>query len=136
MSIWDRHRSADESHVDGRRSTRRPVPPLTPAGQDASSFRLKEGKAASWEDRHIWERCVTRGGMPNAMFPRFYNNNALIVQSPGYVTILLEEIHEARIIPLDTRPPLSKTFVSGMGIREVDGKATRLWWRREISITG
>ena len=44
------------------------------------------------------------------MFPRFYNNNALIVQSPGYVTILLEEIHEARIIPLDTRPPLSENI--------------------------
>jgi len=96
-------------------------PPLTPAGQDASSFRLKEGKAASWEDRHIWERCVTRGGMPNAMFPRFYNNNALIVQSPGYVTILLEEIHEARIIPLDTRPLLSEN------IRQWNGDPRGRW---------
>ena len=90
-------------------------PPLTPAGQDAKNFQLKEGKADSWEDRHIWERCVTRGGMPNAMFPRGYNNNALILQRPGYVTILLEEIHETRIIPLDDRPPLGRNIRQWMG---------------------
>ena len=96
-------------------------PPLTPAGQDAKSFRLKEGKSDSWEDRHIWERCVTRGGMPNAMFPRFYNNNALILQSPGYIAILLEEIHEARIIPLDNRPPLPEI------IRQWNGDSRGRW---------
>ena len=90
-------------------------PPLTPAGQDAKSFRLKAGKADSWEDRHIWERCVTRGGMPNAMFPRGYNNNALILQIPGYVAILLEEIHETRIIPLDDRPLLRRNIRQWMG---------------------
>ena len=58
------------------------------------------------EDRHLWERCITRGGMPNAMLPRAYNNNAQIVQAPGYVVIVLEQIHEARIIPLDGRPHL------------------------------
>lgn len=96
-------------------------PPLTPAGQDARSFRPKAGKADSWEDRHIWERCVTRGGMPNAMFPRFYNNNALIVQSPGYVVILLEEIHEARIIPLDPRPLLPEN------VRQWNGDSRGRW---------
>jgi len=80
-------------------------PPLTPAGQIALTSRPRGDD--SWEDRHIWERCVTRGGMPNAMFPRSYNNNVQIFQSPGYVVMLLEQVHEVRIVPLDDRPPLA-----------------------------
>ena len=45
------------------------LPALTPAGE----LRRATGEKApggmenddTWEDRHIWERCVTRGGMPN-----------------------------------------------------------------------
>ena len=47
--------------------------------------------------------------------PRGYNNNALILQTPGYVAILLEEIHETRIIPLDDRPPLRQNIRQWMG---------------------
>ena len=32
-----------------------------------------------------------------------YNNNVQILQTPGYVTILNEMVHNARIIPLDGR---------------------------------
>jgi hypothetical protein len=38
------------------------------------------------------------------MLPYPYNNNYQIVQSPGYVAILTEMMHLARIIPLDERP--------------------------------
>lgn len=79
-------------------------PSLTPAGETATHSRDRGDD--SWEDRHIWERCVTRGGMPNAMFPRAYNNNVQIFQTQGWVAILLEQIHETRLIPLDDRPPL------------------------------
>jgi len=37
------------------------------------------------------------------MFPAGYNNAYQIVQSPGYVTIMSEMIHDARVIPLDGR---------------------------------
>ena len=33
-----------------------------------------------------------------------YNSNYQIVQAPGYVMILVEMIHNVRIIPLDGRP--------------------------------
>ena len=79
-------------------------PPLTPAGELARNGRPRGDD--TWEDRHIWERCVTRGGMPNAMFPRSYNNNVQIFQSPGWVALLLEQVHETRLVPLDGRPPL------------------------------
>lgn len=38
------------------------------------------------------------------MLPTGYNNNYQIVQTPEYVVILVEMIHDARIIPLDGRP--------------------------------
>ena len=77
-------------------------PPLTPAGDRARNSRPRGDD--TWEDRHIWERCVTRGGMPNAMFPRSYNNNMQVFQAPGYVVMLLEQVHELRVVPLDDRP--------------------------------
>jgi hypothetical protein len=37
------------------------------------------------------------------MVPSFYNNNYQIVQGPGYVAILVEMIHDVRLIPTDGR---------------------------------
>lgn len=50
-----------------------------------------------------WERCITRG-VPGSMWPGAYNNGHQIVQTPGYVVLHSEMIHEARVIPLDGRP--------------------------------
>jgi hypothetical protein len=88
-------------------------PPLTPAGEAAKKNLLLG--AESWEDRHLWERCITRGGMPNAMFPRAYNNNAQVFQGPGFVAILMEQIHETRLIPIDGRPHVSQSVRQWMG---------------------
>ncbi len=46
------------------------------------------------------DRCLSRGvfGM---MMPTAYNNGKLIMQSPGFVMIHSEMIHNARIIPID-----------------------------------
>ena len=52
------------------------------------------------------ERCIARG-VPGGMFPGSYNNGMQIVQSPGYVVILSEMLHETRIIPTDGRPHLA-----------------------------
>jgi len=38
------------------------------------------------------------------MTPAAYNQNVQLFQSPGYVVILNEMIHNARIVPLDGRP--------------------------------
>jgi hypothetical protein len=39
------------------------------------------------------------------MFPNPYNNGIQIAQSPGYVVINMEMIHEARVVPLGKMPP-------------------------------
>ena len=61
--------------------------------------------ADSLERYGPWERCITRG-VPGSMWPGAYNNGHQIVQTPGYVVLHSEMIHEARVIPLDGRPHL------------------------------
>lgn len=61
-----------------------------------------------------WDRCITRG-MPVSMEPRNYNNGLRIMQSPGYVLIVLEMAHEVRIIPTTAQPPLDPAIKTWMG---------------------
>jgi hypothetical protein len=61
------------------------------------------GRADSWTDRSLLERCIT-WGIPTASLPGLYNNNIQIVQSPDSVVIVHEMVHDARVIPLDGRP--------------------------------
>jgi hypothetical protein len=55
------------------------------------------------EDFDAWDRCITRG-LPSSMLPYNYNNGVRIVQSPGYVVIDLEMIHESRVVLIDQEP--------------------------------
>jgi hypothetical protein len=71
--------------------------------QDPSDRRggyLPEGP----EDRSLQDRCMQSVRMYE---PSYYNNNYQIVQSPGYVVILHEWFHDARVIPTDGRPHVS-----------------------------
>ena len=61
-----------------------------------------------------WDRCVTRG-LPMSMLPFNYNNGIRIIQSPGFVVIDLEMIHESRVIPVDDRPPLDSEIRQWLG---------------------
>ncbi|MBV8844806.1 MAG: hypothetical protein JO307_18525 [Bryobacterales bacterium] len=71
-------------------------------------------KADSWEDFSYYIRCITRG-VPGSIFPVIYGNGQQIVQGHGYVTIMQEMVHEARVIPLDGRPHASTRVRSYMG---------------------
>ena len=63
------------------------------------------GPFNSHEDFTLYDRCITRG-VPNAIYPAVYNANTRLVQGPGYVAISYEMIHETRVVPIDSRPPL------------------------------
>jgi hypothetical protein len=65
-------------------------------------------------DFGTWNRCITRG-LPEGMFPNPYNNGIQILQTPGYVVINLEMIHEARIVPLGRMPPLDSDVKQWQG---------------------
>jgi len=79
--------------------------PVKPAAEEARDRNLTS--VDSYESMSPWDRCITRG--PGRMFPAGYNNAYQIVQTPGYVVIVHEMIHEARIIPVDGRPHLDKS---------------------------
>jgi hypothetical protein len=66
------------------------------------------------EDFSPWDRCITRG-LPTSMLPRNYNNGIRIMQSPGYVVIVVEMAHEARIIPTGPHPPLDGAIRQWLG---------------------
>src|SRR5438093_1232341 len=59
-------------------------------------------------------RCITRG-VTGSIFPVIYGNGAQIIQAPGFVTILHEMVHEARVIPLDGSPHSSPNIRTYMG---------------------
>ena len=94
------------------------LPALTPEAQKRAVARREDRRrrgpdpADSWLDRNLAERCITRGA---PKLPGGYNNNFEIIQTPGYVTIVQEMIHETRIIPLDGRPHADKNIRLWMG---------------------
>ena len=61
------------------------------------------------------ERCILWGTGGPPMLPSAYNNNYQIVQTPEYVMIRIEMIHDVRIIPIDGRPHISQNIRQLMG---------------------
>jgi len=93
--------------------------PTTPAAEAKRDFNAAHA-TDSWEYMSVWDQCITRG-MPAGMFPAGYNNAYQILQTPGYVVILYEMIHETRFIPLDGRPHVAS------GIRLWNGDSRGHW---------
>src|SRR5918993_1562687 len=97
------------------------LPPRTPQARPVPVQRcgsLQRGEPCdSYTDYGLGVRCIVHGGgFPDAMFPAVYNANFRIVQTPGYVAITYELIHDTRIIPLnDNRPPLPSAVRMYMG---------------------
>jgi hypothetical protein len=98
------------------------LPEMTPEGKRLSA-QMKSSWALpgehlvfdSYKDFDLWDRCITRG-MPVSMFPFRYNNGVQIIQAPGQVTILMEMIHEARIVPLNDNTPVPSAVKQWMGV--------------------
>ena len=93
------------------------MPALTTAAQERQAERQAQARAAngaagapppggradSYTDRSLLERCITRGSA-GAPMPTLYNNNIRVVQGPGYVAIVHEMVHETRVVQLDGSP--------------------------------
>jgi len=104
---------------DGRLPPRTAQARPSPGPQRCGSLQRGE-PCDSYEDYGLGVRCIVHGGgFPDAMFPAVYNANFRIVQSPGFVAITYELIHDTRIIPLDSSPqqdaPLSSAIRMYMG---------------------
>jgi len=100
------------------------IPPLTDAARrrQAAADAAAQRPAAGPEDLSSGNRCISYG------VPRLGGNFGAgpysyyqILQTRDYVVLLMELIHEARIIPLDGRPHLPA------GIRQWNGDSRGRW---------
>ena len=116
--------------------------PLT----DAARRRVAEmrqhsdsGLGDSYADRPLADRCLQGFNSGPPMTPGAYNNNLQIVQSPGYVVIINEMVHNARIIPTDGRPHITLRQWSGDSRGRWEGDTLvveTINFRRETSLQG
>ncbi len=127
-SFWI-DRGTDAMLVDGKFRTSIIIdppngqfPPMTPAGQMrfaklfGDSRRKNEGVAwwldqegpgpyDNMEQRNIAERCLLGFSGTTPSIPSLYNNFKRIVQTDDYVMILIEMIHDARIVRMNSEHP-------------------------------
>jgi hypothetical protein len=110
---WDNRTSLITDPPDGR------IPALTPEARRRETARsrvvgltLSEGP----ESRTLSERCITFG-LPDTR--PAYMSDYQIVQTATYAVIVMEKIHDARLIPLDGRPRT--------GIRQYLGEPRGHW---------
>ena len=103
------------------------IPPVRPevqakddarraASQHPVRERLVIGSVAHGpEDMGLSERCLLGVNAGPPMLPSAYNNNVQLFQTPNYVVVLNEMIHNVRIVPLDGRPHLGPHIRQWMG---------------------
>src|SRR5436190_16343591 len=116
---WYEHYDAKNSRAwlvldppDGR------IPEQVPGVQQRNAARAAargaRGPADSYDDRSLYDRCITRG-IVGSMLPVIYGNSFQFVQGQGVVAIRYEMIHETRVIPLTTRARVSSKLHMLMG---------------------
>jgi hypothetical protein len=114
----DRRTSMVVDPPDGR------IPPLTPQAQKLVQERRNRNKGKEFdgpENRGLAERCISVRNAGPPMIPTNYNSNYQIVQSPGYVALLSEQIHDVRVIPTDARAHLPAH------VRQINGDSRGRW---------
>ena len=95
------------------------LPPVTSEGQkraaDRAAERRKQGAQYDQvQNIPLGSRCVYQNAGP-PMLPPGYNPAYQILQSKDTVIILIEMLHEVRVIPLDSRPHAPQGYRSWLG---------------------
>jgi hypothetical protein len=108
------------------------IPPLTPEAQQrldaqaavARDEQLGRARADSPQQRSLADRCILGFNAGPPMTPGAYNNHVQITQAPGYVALVVEMVHDARIVPIDGRahlPPRLRQY-TGDSVGRWDGR--------------
>jgi hypothetical protein len=115
------------------------LPPVTPEGRRRQIAGLASNMQTPWqfgatpsaapqpvrppngpEDLSNALRCIS-WGVPKIAGNINYTSHQQIFQGPGYVVLLSEVNHEARVIPIDGRPHVAD------GIRQLNGDSRGRW---------
>jgi hypothetical protein len=96
------------------------IPPMTAEAQKRAAARgaTRSRLAQGPEDRPVAERCIVGFNAGPPMIPSAYNNNVQLFQTAEHVAIFNEMVHEARVVPLDSRAHLN----SGVGLWRGDSR--------------
>ena len=87
------------------------IPPLTPQAQKRfDALRAARVSTHGPEDRSPAERCILGFNAGPPFTPSAYNNNVHIFQTPGYAVLLIEMVHDARVVLLDGSPHLPENI--------------------------
>lgn len=87
------------------------IPPLTPEGKKRVAAARRGNDVLS---RGLYERCVT-GNQGPPRVPGNHDAESQIIQTPGYVVLLMQSNNDLRIIPLDGRPHLPQNVRQWLG---------------------
>ena len=101
------------------------MPAITAAAKERNGGLLRSyARFDSVKDRPLSERCILGFGSTSGppMLPVLYNNNYQIVQTPEAVMILVEMVHDVRVIRIDgTHAPANIRFLLGDSIGHWEG---------------
>ena len=119
---WDRGISIGRTSLitdppDGRlppRTAARQEYEATPEAQRLQAAKRGRVPAHGPEDMDLGDRCLVYRHVP--ITSSGYNNHVHILQSPGYVAIFQEQIHDFRIIPVTARPELPDQVRHWLGV--------------------
>jgi hypothetical protein len=102
----------------GRRGAGAATAAAAPAAAEEGAARgAAIGRFDSVKDRPLGERCLLGFGSTSGppMMPVLYNNNYQIVQTPDSIMILVEMVHDVRLIRMDGGPHLPPTVRKWLG---------------------
>ena len=119
---WDRGISIGRTSLitdppDGRlppRTAARQEYEATPEAQRLQAAKRGRVPAHGPEDMDLGDRCLVYRHVP--ITSSGYNNHVHILQSPGYVAIFQEQIHDFRIVPVTARPELPDQVRHWLGV--------------------
>ncbi len=119
-ALTDDHRtSLIVDPPDGR------IPPLTAGAEEQYATRrgqrpvrdrqVSDSARRGPEDLGLAERCLLGFSTGPPVVPSGYNNNIQLFQTPHYVAILVEMVHDVRIVPLGDQPRLPPRMRQWLG---------------------
>jgi hypothetical protein len=87
------------------------------AAEEGSARTATIGRFDSVKDRPLGERCLLGFGSTSGppMMPVLYNNNYQIVQTKDSIMIMVEMVHDVRLVRMDGSPHLPSTMRKWLG---------------------